>query len=109
MEQKHLVEPSAAHFDLDYIMHDARIRSPLELASAILTLDGGQGPYAFRFVGDARWQHRGFHFHDLRAARAFALCVQTHWAKKVPPQRCEVVGPDGERFSPSYSRIEKYA
>ena len=67
METKDSAEFSAAHFDLDCIMHDPRIRSPLEVASAILTLDGGHGPYVFRFVGDARWQHRGFVFRDLRA------------------------------------------
>lgn len=100
MKTRRRITTSSVHTDLEQIMHDSRLRDPLAAAYAILSLEDDNGPFTFRFAEDEKWQRRGFHFQSLKAARAFAMCVESHRSCKTPHRKCEVIGPDGELYPP---------
>ena len=72
------------------------MRNPLVAAYAILTLEGDSGLFGAHFAEDEKWTRRGF----LMEARAFTMCIATHWSCKTPYRKCEVIGPDRELCPP---------
>jgi hypothetical protein len=103
MKTRRRTTTSSVRTDLDRIMHGPTLRDPLVAACAILSLEDDNGSFTFRFAEDENWQRRGFHFQSLKAVRAFLMCVESHWSCKTPHRKCEVIGPDGELYSPGYT------